>query len=265
MARLSASGPRVPRCRTGTPRLPMETAVPDAASGSASVPGSEIDAPSASDAAVANDPGARAARDPGASAARTNAITETILDFVGRVPATEQREHGAPEARARRIGNLAAARAAFAAGTLSLPPGVLGWLTILPEIRAVWQQQAQMVADIAGIYGRHQELSREVMLYCLFRHIAPVAFRSLVRREGDAYVIGRPSSQVFAAIAAKIAARVSLRLVGRGASRWLPVVGAVGNSGFAFLDTGRVAKTAIELFSHPVVLAGAPHRPRHDG
>ncbi len=195
---------------------------------------------------------------------RAPLIATAILDFVGQVPATEERRHPSPEARARRLGNMAAARAAVAAGTLSLPPGVLGWLTLLPELRAVWQQQAQMVADIAGIYGRHHDLSREVMLYCLFRHIAPVAFRSLVRREGEAFVVGRPSSQVFGAIAAKIATRVSLRLVGRGASRWLPVVGAVGNSGFAFIDTGRVAKTAIELFSNPVVLAGNPYRKRPD-
>ena len=33
---------------------------------------------------------------------------------------------------------------------LSLPPGPLGWLTLLPELRSLWQLQTQLVADIAA-------------------------------------------------------------------------------------------------------------------
>jgi len=198
--------------------------------------------------------------DPLPEAAANDALTEAILDFIGQVPDTDEQPHRTPASRARRIGNRIAARAAFAAGGLSLPPGVFGWLTILPELRTVWKQQAQMVADIAGVHGRHADLSREVMLYCLFRHIAPAAFRSLVRREGDAFAVRRATPQVLGAIVAKIAARVSLRLVGRGASRWLPFVGAVGVGGFAWIDTGRVAATAIELFGRPIVVTGGAHR-----
>jgi hypothetical protein len=40
----------------------------------------------------------------------------------------------------------------------------------------------------------------------------------------------------------------------------LPVVGAVGVGGFAWIDTGRVAATAIELFGRPIVVMGGAHR-----
>jgi hypothetical protein len=38
----------------------------------------------------------------------------------------------------------------------------------------------------------------------------------------------------------------------RAASRWLPVVGALGVAAYAYYDTGQVAKSAIELFQQDV-------------
>ncbi|MGE0802867.1 MAG: hypothetical protein AB7G13_11305 [Lautropia sp.] len=179
-------------------------------------------------------------------------IARTILEFIGQVPATEQTRHRNPAGKARRIGNAAAARAALAAGGLALPPGPLGWLTILPELQTVWKQQAQMVADIAGVHGRADDLTPAMMLYCLFRHIAPGAFRPLVRHEGGKVVFAPATPRVLRAVALKIGARISLRVLGRGVSRWVPVVGALGVGAFAFYDTGRVAATAGELFSQPI-------------
>ena len=182
-------------------------------------------------------------------------IAGALLDFIGQVPPTEERAHRNPASRSRQIGRQAARRAALAAGTLALPPGPFGWLTLLPELQTVWRQQSQMVADIAGAHGRAADLTPEVMLYCLFRHLAPGAFRRVVQHEGGVYLVRRASPQVLRAIVFKIAARVSLRMLGRGASRWLPIVGAVGVGGFSWYDTGRVAATARELFSRPIARA----------
>ena len=44
------------------------------------------------------------------------------------------------------------------------------------------------------------------------------------------------------------------RLVGRTASRGLPIVGALGVAAYAYRDTMRVGHTAIELFSREVAL-----------
>lgn len=70
--------------------------------------------------------------------------------------------------RSQQIAMLAGAQAATVSGTLALPPGPLGMLTIVPDLLAVWKIQAQMVADIAGAFGKNAHLSQEQMLYCLF-------------------------------------------------------------------------------------------------
>ena len=179
-------------------------------------------------------------------------IAEAILSFIGQVPPTKERPHRNPGSRARQIGRQAARRAALSAGTLALPPGPLGWLTLLPEMRTVWTQQSQMVADIAAAHGRHADLTPELMLYCLFRHLAPSAFRRVVQHDGGVTIVRRATPQLLRAIVVKIATRISLRLVGRSVSRWLPIVGAVGAGGFSWFDTGRVAETARALFSQPL-------------
>jgi len=96
-------------------------------------------------------------------------LTRAVLDIAGEVPASEEHKSRSPEQRARAIASSAANRAALAAGTLALPPGPVGWLTIVPELVTIWHIQRQMVADIAGTFGASAKLTRSQMLYCLLR------------------------------------------------------------------------------------------------
>ena len=145
---------------------------------------------------------------------------------------------------------------ALTAGTLALPPGPFGWLTIAPELYAVWKIQAQLVSDIAGAYGKRNLLTREQMLYCLFGHTAAGAFRDLVIRVGERYVIRRAPLSALYAIANKIGIRIAQRTAGRVVTRWVPALGALGVAGYVFVDTGRVADACIDLFSRDVKIEG---------
>jgi hypothetical protein len=107
-------------------------------------------------------------------------------------------------------------------GALALPPGPAGLITILPDLVAVWRIQAQMVADIAGAFGKAAVLSRAQMLYCLFRHSAAQAVRDLLVRFGE--------RQLFQRAAARVGVRVAQRTIAKSVSRWLPIVGVVGVS-----------------------------------
>ena len=120
-------------------------------------------------------------------------IAEAVLDFVSQVPDSKVGSSKDPASEARRLANRAAQRAALTAGSLALPPGPLGWLTLLPELIAIWKIQGQLVSDIAAAYGRHATLGREQMMWCLFRHTAAQAFRDLVVRMGDRLVFQRMS------------------------------------------------------------------------
>jgi hypothetical protein len=205
----------------------------------------------------------RSAKDPGeqlpaviVESAEQSRITRAILDFVAEIPASRVPGAKDPQSEARRLASRAAQRAALTSGSLALPPGPLGWLTVLPELVAIWKIQAQMVSDIAAAYGKHAQLGREQMLWCLFRHTAAQAFRDLVVRMGDRLLFRRMSYAVAERVAKRIGTAVTQRAVGKGLSRWLPVVGALGVGAYAYYDTGQVARTAIEMFNGGLAVEG---------
>jgi hypothetical protein len=179
-------------------------------------------------------------------------VSDAIMSFVSRIPATRHRKRAKPGLAAKATANRAAAHAALAAGTLALPPGPLGWVTILPEMLAVWKIQAQAVSDIAAVYGKKSSLTQEQMIYCLFRHAAAQAVRDLVVRVGERVLVRRASLRLMQSVAERVGVSLTQKAIGKSVSRWVPVIGAVGVGGYAFYDTLLVAKTAMELFSSEI-------------
>lgn len=175
-------------------------------------------------------------------------ISRALLEFVARVPSTTEPRNPTPRERARAIATGAALRASAASGTLALPPGPAGIVLILPELLTVWRIQSQMVADIAGAYGRSATLSREQMVYCLFKATAAQAVRDLVVRIGGQYVVQQTSLATIQAVIAKVGVKVSHKAIVKSVSRVLPVLGALGVAGYAYYDTAQVAQIAIEMF-----------------
>ena len=181
-------------------------------------------------------------------------IARAILDVLGKIPRTREQVSNTPEQSARKLANAAAAKAALISGGLALPPGPMGWLTILPELIAVWKVQAQMVADIAAVYGKSAALSKEQMLYCLFRHAAAQAVRDIVVQAGERMMVHRVTLKALQTAAERIGLKVTRRAVGAAASRWIPILGAVGVGAYAYYDTAQVARTAMDLFSRPLYI-----------
>ena len=180
-------------------------------------------------------------------------VQRAILGVLAHIPATREPHRTSPVTRARVIAKSAARKAATVSGSLSLPPGPLGWLTIIPDLTMVWKIQSQMVADIAGAFGKTAFLGQEQMLYCLFRHAAAQTVRRFAVRAGERIIIKRAGPFALETAVRKIGLPVAKRVMGRGISRWLPVVGAAGVAGFAYYDTMRVAATTIELFRSELV------------
>ena len=175
-------------------------------------------------------------------------LTDIILNVLGKVPDSDERQNANPIRRARQIAGKAAAKAALTAGGFAIPTGPAGWLTIIPEMQAVWRIQAQMVSDIAAIYGKSSSLRREEMIYCLFKATAAQAVRDVVVRVGERFLVRRASLKTLQQIASRIGLKLSQRAIGAGISRFIPVLGALGVGAYAYYDTGRVAQTAIDLF-----------------
>ena len=174
-------------------------------------------------------------------------VVDAIENVVTGVPESRERSVDDPGAAAHRLARKAATRAAALSGALALPPGALGLLTVLPDLVAIWRIQAQMVADIAGLYGKDMQLTRSHMLYCLFRHAASQLTRDFAVRAGERFVIRGLSGGALRSVLTSVGISVTQRAAGTAASRWLPVVGAVAVAGYAYFDTLQVAKTAMKM------------------
>lgn len=181
----------------------------------------------------------------------SRAVTGVIEQVIADVPSPRAHAATHPDAAAQRIARDAAKRAALVSGSLALPPGPLGLLTVLPDLYLIWKTQRQMVADIFGVYGRTAELTRTHMLYCLFRHAASQVLRDVVVRSGQRYVVQKLGTRTLSALASRVGFSVSKRVAGSAATRWIPLAGAAAVSAYAYWDTLQVAKTAQRLLAQP--------------
>ena len=185
----------------------------------------------------------------GALSVPARKIEGTIERVITAIPAPRTRPVLHPETEAAAIAQRAAKRAAVLSGSLALPPGPFGLMTVLPDLYLIWQTQRQMIADIFELYGRTPELTRTHMLYCLFRHAASHVLRDVAVRAGERVIVRHVTTGALSSLLNSVGISVTQRIIGSAASRWVPVVGAVVVGGYAYWDTMQVAKTARSLLA----------------
>jgi hypothetical protein len=181
-------------------------------------------------------------------------ITQVVARLTGDIPVSGEPTALDPASRAQALTMKASSEAAVIAGALSLPPGPLGIVTVLPDLIAVWRIQRQLVADIAACYGRSDQLGSETMIFCLFRHAAAQAVRDFAVRAGQRIIVRQASLATVQRALARVGVSVSRRAAGRTLSRWVPIAGAVGVGAYAFYDTSQVGRTAIKLFERDLTI-----------
>jgi hypothetical protein len=183
---------------------------------------------------------------------------DALLELISRVPASSEDRVVDAATRARTLTTTAALKAATISGSLALPPGPLGLVTVLPDLYAVWRVQAQLVSDIAAVYGQTAFLSQESMAWCLFRHAAAQAVRDVVTRVGERAVVNSLSLRAMETVLAKVGVTTTQRVLQKGVARFIPVVGALGVAAYAYYDTGQVGHAAIDLFGKEISTADVP-------
>jgi hypothetical protein len=191
-------------------------------------------------------------------AAQENELLEKLFTIlfkvINEIPSSAEKRSSDGVLRARKLTAEASLRAAAISGALALPTGPLGWLTILPDLAAIWRLQAQLVADIGAVFGKRGKLTEESIIYCLFRHAAAQAVRDLVTRMGERLVLQRFSVRVAENVLHRIGVKVVHRVARRGLWRLLPAIGALAVAGYAYYDTEQVGQTAIEFFTEDIEL-----------
>lgn len=182
-------------------------------------------------------------------------IIATIEKAVSEVPKTNETYLQFPEERVSRIIMSASFKSAAYSTTLALPPGPLGVLTIIPDLYLIWKIQAQMVADIAGVYGRDCNLTKEHMIYCLFKQVVFQIARDVAVRFGTRMLVKSISSGMMKQIFRKIGINIAKKSANRAVSKWIPVIGVLGAGAYSFYDTKTVGENARELFKELSVCA----------
>ena len=180
-------------------------------------------------------------------------MAQALQSLLNQAPHSTEEHSSNPAERAKSLTLRASANAALVSGTLALPPGPVGLLTVLPDLLVIWRIQRQLVADIAAAHGKTAMLGRSEMIYCLFRHAAGQAVRDLVVRVGERLLVRRQTLRALQLVLGRVGVSITQRAAGRTISRWLPVVGAVGIGGYAFYDTTQVGKTAAAFFAREIV------------
>ena len=183
-------------------------------------------------------------------------IGNAVRNFVATIPASSEPHALLPGARSAQLCESAARTTAKISGLAAMAPGPLGMLTILPDIIAMWRIQSQLVADIAAAYGKTSNLSKEHMLWCLFRHSAAQTFRDVAYRMAERFLIQPLSMHALRKLTQAIGIKLSQRTAGEAIARFLPLVGAAAVAGYAYYDTKKVGATAIEIFSQEQVFQG---------
>ena len=185
-------------------------------------------------------------------------LSTLLFELITDIPESLHSPTGNSDEKIKKLIRQAAVKASLVSATLSVPAGVTGVLTSVPDIAAIWRIQAQLVSDIAATYGKFAQLSREAMVWCLFRHSAAQLVRDIAVRTGSRIVVQKVSFAVLEALLKKIGVKVSTKFLGRAALRAIPAIGALGNGAYSFYDTTEVGKTAAAYFK---ALADNPEEP----
>lgn len=196
---------------------------------------------------------------PRSGLARTTLVSRALAKVLRSIPDSQEPLASDPRSRSQRLATLAARKAGALSASLALPPGPLGFATLLPDLVGIWHLQSRLVSDIAAAHGKTAALTKESMVYCLFKHGSAALLRDLVARAGERYLVRRASVSVMQGILAKVGVRITQQGIGKAVARYVPMLGALGVGAYAYYDTSRVGATAIELFSQDVQPApGAP-------
>lgn len=147
------------------------------------------------------------------------------------IPTSTLSPSSSPDEKIKRLTEAAALKAAAVSTTLSAPGGIVGMLSSVPDLFAIWRIQAQLVADIAATYGKLGYLNKQSLAWCLCKESVAQIVRDVAVRTGTHLLVHK----------------FSLRTL----SKAVPVLGALGCGVYAAYDTFGVAKTAKEFFSNP--------------
>jgi hypothetical protein len=139
-------------------------------------------------------------------------------------------------------------QAAALSSALSVLPGNLGVMSILPEIYFLIRLQSRMVKDIAILLGKESYLSKELLLYCLFKENKINIFNTSIRTTGTRLLIRPISLDNIQTIFYSVIYSKSSKIVPRKNKGLLSLISMLTGGSLSYIDTQMVGTTANAIF-----------------
>lgn len=140
---------------------------------------------------------------------------------------------------------------AVISGTVSLVPGPMGMLAVVPEIVKIMQNQISMVYDVGASYGKEAYISKEILLGVIIGATGAGA-ASLLVIKGSTVLVEHATLSTFQKLIAQLSGRVTQQALESAIGKWLPGVGAVAIAAWSYYMTKQIGKKAKEIFEREI-------------
>lgn len=185
-------------------------------------------------------------------------ISNQLIELLTNIPEpTVSAQADLDEIRMQRMIRNTSLQTSSISAALSIPGGITGLVTVLPEVVAIWRLQSQLVSNIASMYGQSHIVTKEQMLWCMFRQMGFGLFKEFVIQQGGVYLVKQMSDKAFTAALRKLSHGLLTRQGTRVAGRVIPVIGSVSAGALSYYDTFRVGKNAKKLYHKPIEILPA--------
>lgn len=187
----------------------------------------------------------------------TDNFTQRAFDLITGIEAYSSpyaETVGDPTEIAKELAQSAAIKTAAISAGLSLPTGVFSIFTILPELFMVYRIQGHLIKDIASLYGKEALVTKELLIYCMFKQTSLHLVERLLEDAGTKIFIRPATIRFVESLLEKLGMNLSKKLIRTQLLKWLPLLGAALTGGLTYLDTKYVAATASGLFAKEILI-----------
>ena len=138
--------------------------------------------------------------------------------------------------------------------TLGVIPGVSGLVTVIPEIILLLKLQSRMIKDIAILHGKENLLTKELLLYCLFKDSEIEVFQTSIRMTVSRIFIRPISLSLLHTFFIRVIQLKSNHFKRKKSSFLISFISGLSNGVLSFIDTQMVGTTANLIFLSEIQL-----------
>ena len=156
----------------------------------------------------------------------------------------------------------AALQTSSISATLAIPGGFTGLISVLPEIFAIWRIQAQLIANIAFLHGKSSLITKEQMLWCMFRQFGYGVLKEFVFQRGSAMVVKKMQSGAFNKLLQKLGVNIAYKQGGKWLGKFIPLAGSLSAGALSYYDTQNVGRRAEKLYQRKLLIMAEDEEPQ---